>query len=127
MRIAHRIELEEAVAPDSRRVVRDERVLAPPAAAVARVVRVEEDQPSVAVGRRAHTSRAEAVDRLSVVRVLPEQLVEATAVDPVGPRVELRDRAGPVRDVQLPGALLREPRDEAEIGQSYLPGLQRPA
>src|SRR5204863_2481855 len=96
MRIARRIERKEAVAPDASRVVRDERVLASPARPVARVVRIDVDEPAVTVGGSADTRRSEAVDRPTFVGVAPEDLVEASAVNPVRPRFEPRGRAGPV-------------------------------
>src|ERR1039458_6087405 len=58
------IERIEAVTEDASRVVRTERVLAPPALTVHRVERVEIDEAAEAVGRRAVARRAEAVDRL---------------------------------------------------------------
>src|SRR5919201_1184462 len=118
--------LEEAVAEDARRVVRDKRVLALPAGAVGRVVRVEVEQPTVAVRGGAEVGRAEAVDRLSEVRVAAEQVVEPTAVDPVLPHLELRDVRVPVREMQLPLAQAGRPRGEAEVGKLDLPLLQRP-
>src|SRR4029077_3457176 len=54
----------EAVAEHPGRPVRDDRVPEQPARPVGRVVRVEEEQPAVAVGRRAHARRAEAADAL---------------------------------------------------------------
>src|SRR5207302_8356455 len=74
MRIPGRVERKEPVAPDARRVVRDERVLAPPAGSVARVVRVDVDEPPVAVGGSADLRRPEAVDRPTFVAVAPEDL-----------------------------------------------------
>src|ERR1700751_3999245 len=99
MRVPGRgIEAEEAVAEDARRVVRDERVLAAPAPSVPRVVRVEIDEAAVAVGGRAGACRPEAVDGLAVIGETAEDVVEASAVDPVGPRLEPGKRPGPVRE-----------------------------
>src|SRR5438270_1953051 len=80
----------------------------------------------VAVKRRAVPRRPVAVHRDAAVGEAAEQVVEATAVDPVGVDLDLRERPGPVRDVQLPGALLGQPGREAEVRERRLPALQRP-
>src|SRR4029079_16054453 len=116
----------EAVAEHPGRSVRDERVLAQPALAVARVVRVEEEHTAVAVRRRADPRGAEAADSFAHVRVLAEDLLETAAVDPVGVDVELREVARPVGEVQPPGLLRLHPRREAEVRQRGLPALERP-
>src|SRR3954454_22836946 len=70
--------------------------------------------------------RLEAVDRFAAVRRAAEDLLEATAVDPVLVDLELRELARPVRDVQLPDLLVRAPRDVADVRQHPLPALERP-
>src|SRR5204863_3653322 len=45
---------------------------------------------------------------------------------PVGVHFELGELAGPVRDVELPRALLRQPRHVAEVGERRLPALDGP-
>ena len=120
------IERIEAVTEDARRVVRDERVLAPPARTVHGVVRVEIDEAAEAVGRGAEARRAEAVDRLAVIREAAEDRLEAAAVDPVRAGLELREVAGPVRDLEPLRGEPRCPRREAEIGERLRPALRGP-
>src|SRR4029079_15982633 len=91
-----RVVLEEAEAEDAARVVRDEGVLAPPAAAVGRVVGVEVEQPAVAVRGRPEMGRPETVDGLAEIRVAPEQMAEAAMVDPVLPDLDLGEVGRPV-------------------------------
>src|SRR5207245_9932777 len=112
MRIAlRRVEPEEAVAVHAGWVVRDERVLPLPSLPVARVVRIEIDQAPVPVGRGALPRRPEAVHRPAVVRDPPEDLVEPSAIDPVGPRLDPGEGARPVREMEHPRSLPGEPRD----------------
>jgi hypothetical protein len=56
----------------------------------------------------------------------PEELLEAVAVDPVRVHLELRERPGPVREMQPPRLLRGEPRRHAQVRQCRLPALQRP-
>ena len=53
----------------------------------------------------------------------PEQIVGLAVERPVGVCVELRKRAGPVRDVQLPLRLARQPGRVAAVRQVGLPCL----
>src|SRR5205807_7671358 len=85
-----RVELVEAVAEQPWRPTRDERVLARPARPVGRIVRVEIDEPPVAVRRRAVQRGAEPAHAPAPVRVPPEEMLEAAAVDPVGVSLEHR-------------------------------------
>ena len=126
MRIALRVEGIEAVAEDAGRVVRDERVLPPPAPPVARVVGVEVDEPAVTVERRPVAVGVKAVDGTASVREPAEEVVEAPAVDPVRPDLEPGDRPRPVREVELERPLDRKPGREAEVGQPHPPGLDGP-
>src|SRR5690348_15374744 len=98
-------------------------VLPPPTLAVARVERVDVDVAAVVVERRADLRRREAVDGLARVGEPPEQMVVATAVDPVGPRLELRGLAGPVGEAQLARTEPRA-RRATEVRQRATPGLQ---
>src|SRR5262249_55488327 len=85
----------EAVAEGSARTVCQEAVLPLPAAAVARVVRVDEDVPAPLVARRAVGGRAEPVDALPLV-LQPAVEVVVVPVDPVGLDHELGQVAGEV-------------------------------
>ncbi len=121
-----RVEGIEAVAEGSCGIVRDERVLPSPARSVHGVVRVEIDQRTESVRRRAVPRRAEAVDRLAAIRVAAEQILEAAVVDPGHAGLDLRDRARPVGDLEPVGAARVVPRREAEVGQRLRPALRRP-
>src|SRR5438045_8614022 len=103
----------------------EEGVLAVPAFPVAGVERVDVDVAPVVVGRRAGSWRREAVTGLAAVRQTSEEMVVATAVDPVRPRFENGERAGPVRQVQLPRT---EPpaRSSVEVRQRATPRLHGP-
>src|SRR5207244_13482834 len=104
--------------------VREEPVLALPAAAVARVVGVDEDVPAPRVERRAVLGGLEAVDALALV-LEPAVQVVVLLVDPVDLDDELGQVAGPVREVHLDRAL-REGGAEAEWRQQALPLLDDP-
>src|SRR6185312_3757783 len=60
------------------------------------------------------------------VRVPPEDLLVAAAVDPVDVRLELGQRALPVREPEPVGALRGQPRGDAEVRYRDLPVLERP-
>src|SRR5262249_1197666 len=79
----------------------EEAVLAPPAATVARVERIEVEVAAVGIKRGTLVSRAEAVDRGSAVGQLPVNVVVALQ-RPVDVGVDLGDRPAPVRQAQLP-------------------------
>src|SRR5438105_6242147 len=101
----------------------EERVLPPPAVAVLRVVRVEVQDPPVAVTRHAVLRHADAVDGLPAIGEASEDLVEAPIVGPVAPDLHPRERPSPVRELEAPGALLRKPGAKAEVGEIGLPPL----
>src|SRR5919201_917245 len=95
-----------------------------PAAAVARVERVEIDETAEAVERPAVGARAEAVDRPAEVVQRPVDVVVAP-VRPVGLDRQHSGRATPVRETQVPRAL--EPaRLDAEVRELPLPRLNDP-
>src|SRR5512133_298563 len=121
-----RVPREEAVAEHPRRPVRDERVLAEPAGAVGRVVRVQVEEAPVLVGRVPEVGRPEAANADALVGVLAEDRLEAAAVDPVGVDVELGEIPGPVREMQPPGPLPGKPGSETQVRQGRLPALKRP-
>jgi hypothetical protein len=86
------IEAVEPVAEDPGSLVRDERVLAPPAQAVGGCIqRVQVDQAPEGVLRRAVVGGVIPVDRVAEIGEPTEDLLEAAAVDPGS----YRPRAGP--------------------------------
>ena len=111
----------EAVAEDARRLVREERALAPPAGAVAGIERVEVQVPAVRIERRADARRTEAVYRLTLVRVAAEHVLEAAVVRPVEPDLDRRQVTRPVGRVEL-----RVGAVTAVIRLQTLPALERP-
>ena len=106
--------------------MRHERVLAPPAGAVLRPKRVEIDEAAEFVQPSAELVRLEAVYGATEVGKPSEERVVTPVPGPVRPGLELRQRAAPVRQVEGPRPLLREPRQEAEVRQGALPLLERP-
>src|SRR5581483_9144421 len=101
-----RIEGVEAVAEAARALVRHEGVLAPPARAVRRCVQhVEIDERPVAARRNAVPRRVKSVHGQAEVAQLAVDLAIPAAVDPVLPNRELRDRPGPMRDLEPSRAL----------------------
>src|SRR5437868_5316475 len=121
-----RIKRIEAVTEDPRRVVRNEGVFAAPSRTVHRVERVEVDETAEAVGGRTEARGAEAVHRHTVIREAAEETLEASAVDPVRPGLELGDVSRPVRDLEPLRPKGRFPRREAKVGKRLRPGLRRP-
>src|SRR5215211_5818773 len=116
----------ECVAEHPRRLVRHERVLAPPARPVPRREGVEVDESSVLVQPGAVLTRLEAVDGLPLVCQPSEDVVEPATPRPVGVALQRRGRTGPMREVERPCALRLHPGQETEVGQRALPALKRP-
>ena len=121
-----RIARAERVTEDPGRLVGDERVLAAPPGAVPRAERVEVDGPPVLVEPRAVPGRPVAVDGTSEVGQPAEDVVEPAAPRPVGVSLEDGERAGPVREVDGPGALIPPPGREAEVRDRATPLLDCP-
>src|ERR1043166_8047119 len=90
------IEWIEAITEQPGRPTGDERVLSRPARPVHRVVRVDVDEPAVAVGRSAEARGAESANTSTLVRVAAEDALEAAVVDPALVDLELREGPGPV-------------------------------
>src|SRR5438067_4676345 len=94
----------EAVTEDARVRVRQEAVLADPARAVLRVERVDVEIAPERVERRARGGRLEAEDRAVAVREGAEEVIPLVP-GPVRLDLQLRRRAQPVCEVDLPGRL----------------------
>src|SRR5205823_637670 len=94
----------EAVTEDTRVRVRQEAVLADPARAVLRVERVDVEIAPERVERRARRGRLEAEDRAVAVREAAEEVVPLVP-GPVRLDLQLRQRANPVCEVDLPRRL----------------------
>jgi hypothetical protein len=105
--------------------LRDEPVLPLPPCPVRRVEGVEVQHATV---RRwdPDARRLEPVHRLVAVRQPPEDVVVPAAVRPVGPRVDPRDAARPVRDPQLVRTMPRLERRQPAVRLGALPLLERP-
>lgn len=117
---------DEPVAERAVRVSRDETILPSPTGPVGRVERVEVEHPAVPIERIACGSGGEAVHGTPAIREPSEEVVPATAVAPVEPDVQLRERSAPMRKAELPRAVPGLPRRNAEVGLMPLPPLDRP-
>src|SRR5258708_37335720 len=104
------IERIEAVAERARRVVGDERVLPTPTRTVHRVVRVDIDQTTEAVSRRAIARRVEPEDRMAEVGVAAEQALEPAVVGPIRALLSPSDAPGPMPALQPLLCEYRRPR-----------------
>src|SRR5829696_8760980 len=120
------IRSDEAVTEDPGGTVRNDRGFTTPAGSIDRVMGIDVDQSSVAVGGRSTAGRAEAADADAFVGVPAEDFLEPFAGEPVSVDVEHRQGPSPVREVKPPHALSDEPRSEADIGQGGLPALKCP-
>src|SRR5207342_3167830 len=117
---------DEAVAEGPVGIPRDETILAPPAGPVGGVERVEVEDATVRVEGIARGGRRVSVHRQPSIRQPTEEMLPATAVAPVEPDLELRQRPAPVRHPELEGTLAGLPRRKAEVGLVPLPPLDRP-
>src|SRR3954469_22289690 len=115
-----RVEAVTEVAERVAAVMGEEAVRAVPALPEGRVEGVDVDVPAVAVERVPPAGRAEPVDPHAVVREAAEDVADV-AVRPVLVDDELRERAPPMGEMQLP-----RPSSTAEVGLQALPGLERP-
>ena len=118
----------EAVTERAARIAEDDRRLALPAGAVRRVERVDVEPTAVAVGRRTARARPEAVHRLAGVAQAAEELLALVVerLRPVDLELEIGEVTRPMRDVEAPRALRRQPGVDPAVGQLALPALQGP-
>ena len=121
----------EAVAEDPGRPVRDDRAVATPAGSVDRVMGVDVDESSVAVGWRPPAGRSEAPDAGAFVRVLAEDLLEPIAREPVSgrrgaPRAALSSVRGEATTFPVVRATGRSRGRAARSASSEVPSTSRP-